>query len=137
LKLLRRAGQIERMSKHGRQMIQRHMENSEDDETLSVATLCLEAEPNFCIRSLEADDVLIELATSRSRNDLVLKLCKSYIKQFGRYGRSVDHSLTAAHLLNERYADPQGARELLLDAIERGAEGERLDKVQAMLKTIH
>ena len=80
---------------------------------------------------------LIELATTRARNELVVKLCKSYIKQFGRYRRSVDHAMTAAHLLNERYSDPEGARVLLLDAIERGADGERLEQVNAMLKTIH
>ena len=136
LRLLQRAGRKEQMLELGREMIQRYLEDQKTDAALNVARACLDAEPDFCLQHLEKDDLLIERAIGRGRNELVIKLCRSYIKQFGRYRRSVDHSITAARLLNERYADPVGARELLLDAVKRGAADQHLVQVQAMLKAM-
>ena len=133
LRLAAAVGRAHTLAGRGRQFVQMALQRQQPDEALRLASQCLAAVPDFSLAELEQDDALILLAQQRGRSDLVLQLARSFNANYPRYRRSVDHTVTAARLLIDRYGRPEEARVMLEDAIERGADGEQLAAVQAVL----
>ena len=128
-----RAGRAEQVLAQGRRLIKRCLDEDRPDVALITARDCVTSDGAFAIGELDADDQLIQLAMNRGQYELAVSLCESFVRNFPRYRRSVDMSVTAADLLIDRYAQTDRARSLLIDAIARGAQGEQLDDIRRVM----